>query len=218
MLYDASRSAAVRPRDADAAAWNAADALVRAGRISEAVGRLDAIARDAASGHQAEAAYRAATLRIEHGDEERGWRDMEQVPRRFPLHGIAHVAVRRLVDHARDAGAPAATGELGALERDVGATELGETVALLSAEQLEQMGDAEAARDAYVRMARRSGRYRRGTFFDEALWRASLLDEKLGRYAAAVDDLNRLLAPRETASLAGSYERPRVRARGAHDR
>ena len=74
--------------------------LSRAGRVGDAVTRLDAMARDATSEHQAEAAYRATLLRIDHGDAERGWRDLEQVPRRFPSHGVAHVAVRKLVGHA----------------------------------------------------------------------------------------------------------------------
>ena len=205
-LYAESARSAQRQRDRDLAQWDAADVLARAGHIAESVARFDAIARDATSEHQAEGAYRAATLRIEHGNAERGWRELEQLPRRFPSHGIAHVAVRRLIDHADDEGPDAALSELRGLERDLGATELGELVAFASANHLERLGDEEAARDAYLRIAARWP-YPAGAFFDDALWRASVLDEKLGRYQAAIDDLERLVAKRQTTSLMGSYER-----------
>jgi tetratricopeptide (TPR) repeat protein len=167
---------------------------------------LDAIARDGTSEHQAEAAYRVARLRIEHGDAEEGWRELESVPRRFPSNGIAHVAVRRLVAHADEGGPSASAEELRSLERDLGSTELAPLVAFLSAEHVEASGDAARARDAYARIADRWP-YPHGAFFDDALWHASLLDEGLGRYQAAVDDLERLVRVRETTSLMGSYER-----------
>jgi len=204
--YERAEASAERPRDRDQARWDAADVLAREGHVAQAVERFDAMARDAASGHQAEAAYRAALLRIEHGDADRGWRDLEQVPRRFPTHGIAHVAVRKLVAHADDGGPSAALDELQALQRDVGSTGLGPLVAFLSAEHLEAMHDDAAARDAYLRIADRWP-YPFGAFFDDALWHASLLDEKLGRYQAAIDDLERLVSVRETTTLMGSYER-----------
>ena len=167
------------------------------------------MAADAASDHQAEAAYRAALLRLENGDADRGWREMEQVPRRFPQHGVAHVAVRRLVAHADERGADAGLAEIEALDRDVGKTELVE------------------ARDVPARAARRGSGPRRGgarrvpahrrplalppygAFFDDALWEASLLDEKLGDPRAAAGDLERLVAVRETTTILGSYERAR---------
>jgi tetratricopeptide (TPR) repeat protein len=206
--YERAQGAARRPRDRDQACWDAADVLAREGQVARAVERFDAIARDTAGDHQAEATYRAAVLRIEHGDADRGWRDLEQVPRRFPGHGIAHVAVRRLVAHADEQSPAAALDELHALERDVGATELGPLVGFLAAEHLESLGDDAAARDAYLRIADRWP-YPFGAFFDDALWHASLLDEKLGRAEAAVQDLERLVSVRETTTILGSYERAR---------
>jgi hypothetical protein len=133
---------------------------------------------------------------------------MEQVPRRFPAHGVSHVAVRRLVARADEQGSSAALDELHALERDLGKTELAPLVAFLSAEHLETLGDDEAARDAYLRIADRWP-YPQGAFFDDALWHASALDEKLGRVPAAIADLERLVAVRETTSIMGSYEKAR---------
>ena len=66
--YDHAAAVAKRRGDADQARWAAADVLVREDRIGDAVARLDAMALDPTSDRQAEAAYRAADLRIAHGD------------------------------------------------------------------------------------------------------------------------------------------------------
>jgi tetratricopeptide (TPR) repeat protein len=193
--YDHAAAVAKRRGDADQARWAAADVLVRQDRVGDAVARLDAMAADPRSDRQAEAAYRAADLRVGHGDADRGWHDMESVVRRFPAHADESAG-----------GAKAGLDELGALEHDVGRTELAELIAFLSADHLQTLGDDRAARDAYVHIADRWP-YPYGAFFDGALWRASLLDEKLGRAQAAADDLERMLAERETTTLLGSYER-----------
>jgi tetratricopeptide (TPR) repeat protein len=204
--YDRAATLGKRRGDADQARWAACDVLIREGRTADAVTRLDAMALDASSDRQGEAAYRAATLRIEHGDEDRGWKDLEQVPRRFPNGGVAHAAVRKLVERADATSPKAGLDELAALQHDVGKTDLAELVAYLSAEHLETLGDTRAARDAYASMADRWP-YPYGAFFDGALWKASLLDEQLGRPQAAVDDLQKMVAVRETTTLMGSYER-----------
>ena len=204
--YDRAASTAKRSRDRDQSRWDAADVLAREQDISGAVARFEAIARDGTSEHQAEAAYRVAILRIHHGDADEGWRELETVPRRFPSSGIAHVAVRRLVEHADEGGPSSSAAELRSLEGDLGSTELAPLVAFLSAEHIEAAGDAARARDRYASIADRWP-YPCGAFFDDALWHASLLDESLGRYQAAVDDLERLVRVRETTSIMGSYER-----------
>ena len=48
-----------------------------------------------------------------------------------------------------------------------------------------------------------------GSLFDDALWHASLIEEKLGRSEAAIEQLRELLATRESSHMTGSYERPR---------
>jgi tetratricopeptide (TPR) repeat protein len=204
--YDRASGIAKRRGDGDQARWAATDVLERQGRVPEAVARLDTMARDPSSDLQGAAAFRAAALRIDHGDPDRGWSDMEQVPRRFPTRGVGHAAVWRLVAHADEQGPKAGLDELAALQRDVGKTELVELVAWLSAQHLQTLGDDQAARDAYVRIADQWP-YPQGAFFDGALWEASLLDEKLGRPQVAVDELERMVAVRETTSLMGSYER-----------
>jgi tetratricopeptide (TPR) repeat protein len=204
--YDRAAAIARSHGDRDQSTWDAADVTQHQGDIAGATVRLDAIAKDATSEHQAEAAYRAAALRIDHGQEDEGWRGLEQVARRFPSSGVAHIAVRRLVAHADESGPLAAAGELEALRRDLVSTDVEPLVTFLRAKHVEAAGDVVAARDAYLQIADRWP-YPHGSFFDDALWHASLLDERLGRYQAAVDDLERLVKVRETTSLMGSYER-----------
>jgi tetratricopeptide (TPR) repeat protein len=206
--YDDAARTTSRPRDRDEARWDAAVVTARAGNVAAAAARFEALAADASSEHQAEAAYRLAALRIDSGDPDRGWSDMEQLPRRFPTHGVAHAAVRRLVQHADEHGPQAGLDELGALERDLGKTELVELIAFQTAEHLQTLGRDRAARDAFMRIADRWP-YPFGAFFDHALWNVSVLDEKFGLYQTAVDDLERMLRERETTSIVGSYERQR---------
>jgi outer membrane protein assembly factor BamD (BamD/ComL family) len=208
LTYDKAVSGSTRERDHDEALWDAAAATARAGDVAGATSRFEALAGDGASEHQAEAALRLAILRIDSGDADRGWQDMEQIPRRFPTHGVAHVAVRKLVQHADEQGPRAGLDEVHALERDLEATELVQLLAYLDAVHVETLGDDHAARDAYGRIADRWP-YPFGSFFDDALWHASLIDEKFGLYQAAIDDLERLLRQRETTSIVGSYERPK---------
>ena len=81
-------------------------------------------------------------------------------------------------------------------------TELDETVRYALALHLEEAGDLEGARDVFVTTAP-AHPYPHGALFDDALWHASLLDEKLGRPAQAIADLERMLAVRE----ASTYDR-----------
>jgi TolA-binding protein len=71
------------------------------------------------------------------------------------------------------------------------------------------LGQTAEARDAFVAVADR-WRYPFGALWDDALWCASELDEKLGRYPEAIADLERMLKERETTTLMGSYIRPRM--------
>ena len=132
---------------------------------------------------------------------------MERIPRKFPTHGVAHAAVRKLVQHADENGPRAGLAdEVRAHEHDLPSTELVQLVTYPDALHVDTLGDDPAARAAYGRIADRWP-YPFGSFFDDALWRASLIDERLGLYPLAIDDLERMLRQRETTSIVGSYER-----------
>jgi tetratricopeptide (TPR) repeat protein len=206
--YDEAAKVALLANDRNEARWAAAETTARTGDIADAARRLEVIASDDSDEHQAQAAYRLAYLRIDSGDADRGWQDLEGVPRHFPTHGVAHVAVRRLVEHADEKGPQAGLDEARALRKDLDGTELAQIAAYLEAERIEAVGEDAAAREAYVAVADRWP-YPFGSFFDDALWHASVIDEKLGRFPAAVLDLQRLLDQRETTTIMGTYERPR---------
>ena len=186
--------------------------LARAGSLREATERLDAIAaaipptEDAAS-----AAYKAAEIRVLQ-DDAAGFRGMEAILQRFPDHGVARPALYRVLRHKDETESKEASLKyLRALATTLGQTELGEELAYQAALRMADLGQNESARAAFVAVATRWP-YPHGALFDDALWRASELDEKLGRFADAVKDLERMLDEREIAHFSGSYERPRFGA------
>jgi tetratricopeptide (TPR) repeat protein len=204
--YDEAAKQAARPRDRDLAEYSAALALSRTDQTA-AIARLDAIARAEPPGpHAAEAAYRAADLRLKSGATERGWAAMEEVVVRFPNSGVARPALRRVVAHKDETGSGLAY--LNALAPRVDATELAQNVAYARAAHLAEAGEIAAARDAYVALADRWP-YPFGSLWDDALYRASEMEEKLGRYHEAIALLERMLKEREPSTAMGSYERPK---------
>ncbi len=210
--YDAAARVARRARDRDEASYLAGLLWIRGGDRRDGVARLDAIANAATPvEHSAEAAYLAANERIAAGDQARGWRTMADVVTRFPKSGVAHVALHRVLEHEDETeGVNASLSYLLALAAGpLGSSEVGEMVSFQIAEHLAKAGEAAAARDQFLATATRWS-YPFGAFWDDSLWRASEIDEGLGRYADAVADLERMLRERETTTLVGSYQRPRM--------
>ena len=205
---EAARTANV-PGDRAHAKYLAACMLARGGARAEALVRLDAIAAAApAEADSASAAVRAADMHIKAGDAD-GWARLEAMVVRFPTSGVTRPALHRLLRHDDDAAGPTATiAHLRELDKKLAATELGETIAYEIAMRRAGAGDDRGARDAFVDVAARWP-YPKGSLFDDALFRASELDEKLGRYEEAAKDLEQMLDEREVARLSGSYQRPR---------
>jgi outer membrane protein assembly factor BamD (BamD/ComL family) len=209
--YDAAARGAVHPRDAHHARFLAALAAVHSGDVVDGLARLDALAQEKPAGeHSAEAAYLAADLRISRGSEDRGWRDLDAFVHDFPSSGVAHRALERLVAYHDEREGKAWTLDyLVRVEQDLGQTEIGELAAFEAAEERASLGDKAAARDAFLDVAARWP-YPYGALWDDALWRASELDEELGRYDAAVADLERMLREHEQTTILGNYQRPRM--------
>ncbi|HEY2512108.1 MAG TPA: hypothetical protein VGI39_14670 [Polyangiaceae bacterium] len=207
--YDEAADGAKIPRDGWHARYLAARALARSGDRADAAVRLKVIA-DASPPVEdsAEAAYAIAEMQIDRGDPT-GWTASLGVARRFPSSGIARRALLRTLAHQDETEGPRATlGTLTSLEPALASTELAETVGYETALRLATLGEDARARDAFVAVATHWP-YPHGVFWDDSLYRASLLDEKLGRYTEAVTDLTRMLGERESSWLVGSYERPR---------
>jgi TolA-binding protein len=207
--FDDAAANALVARDAAHAKYLAAAMLQRSGARADALARLDAIAAaKPAQADSASAALRAAEMRIAAGDAD-GWRRLEDMVVTFPNSGAARPALHRLLRHDDETGGPAtAIAHLRVLEKTLQTTEIGESLAYEIALRLVVSGETRAARDAFVDVATRWP-YPKGTLFDDALYRASELDEKLGRYEVAAQDLERMLDEREVAQLSGSYQRPR---------
>jgi tetratricopeptide (TPR) repeat protein len=141
---------------------------------------------------------------------------MLDVARRFPTSGVGRPALRHVIAHEDEVHGPQATlAFLGRLGPTFVETELGETLAYETALHLATLGQDGAARDAFVAMAKRWP-YPRGLFWDDALFRASAIDEKLGLYAEAASLLTQMLDARESSWLLGSYERPRYELAMVH--
>jgi tetratricopeptide (TPR) repeat protein len=209
---EAARDARI-PRDRDYARHLAGLMREHAGDRAGARADFEALADGGKGSDEAAlAAYEAARMEIEHGDEAAGWRDVEAMVLEFPNDGVARAALHRLLLHEDTARGDAATLELlRRLSPLLEKTERAEEVAYETALRLDRLGRAEEARNAFVAISVRWA-YPHGPLFDDSLHRASVLDEQLGRYDEAIQDLERMLAVRESSWFSGSYERPRFDA------
>jgi tetratricopeptide (TPR) repeat protein len=206
--FEEAGSAAKVARDGAHARYLGALMRLRSGDVTGARARLDAIAAEPAHPDAVDAAYRAAEVRVAAGDDE-GWRRFEALVRTFPSNGLARPALYRVLRHKDDTLGKAQTiAFLRDEEKALGEHDIAEDLAYQIALRLADLGQPREARDAFVAVATRWP-YPQGALFDDALYRASELDEALGEFQRAVDDLNRMLVERESAYFNGSYQRPR---------
>jgi len=205
---DAAKAAA-RRYDREEARYRAAAAFRRARRDAQAEAIYRELAAKSSGERSARAAFDLATLSIERGELERGHELLRQAILRHPGSGVARLALDRYLDFVRErGGSRAVLAWLDTAKKELGHSELAEALGYQRARELEATEELVPARDAYLESARRFP-YPRGAYWDDALFRASLIDERLGRYHEAIADLRRLLAERESAHLQGSYQRPR---------
>lgn len=207
---DFDRAAGIAPssREKAHAEYASAEMLVRSGDRATGATKLRAIASANPPGeHSAQAAYEIASLEIEAGDAN-GWIDLEKTMARFPNDGLAHRALTRLSLHVDQASGLAQTiAWLEKIAPSFAGTELEQAVAFETAKRVDATGDLTNAHARYIAIADKWP-YPHGAFWDDSLYRASLIDEKNKDYEHAILDLERMLAERETASMIGSYERP----------
>jgi tetratricopeptide (TPR) repeat protein len=89
----------------------------------------------------------------------------------------------------------------------VQATESAPRVAFEIGESLAKQNKLDEARAQFIAVATKFPYP--GEYFDDALWRASEIDEKLGHIPDAIADLEKMLAVVEYSTLPGTYIRPR---------
>lgn len=209
--YESAAKTASRDRDRDEAHYAAATSKARAGDVEGALKLFDALVAENPPGERStRAAYEAAKLRIAHGHEAAGYAGLEALIAKDPEHGISHKAMRDVAQHLEETKGEAAAIEW---EEKLGerfrSTRLGEEVCYDLATRKEKKGDDKAALGAFLACAD-AYPYPKGALWDDALWHASLLHEKLGDPAAAIADLRRMLTSREISYMNGSYNRPRM--------
>jgi tetratricopeptide (TPR) repeat protein len=208
--FDAAAGSALVARDRVHAIYLAALMYEKDGDQTSARERYRRLSRASpAAEDSAAAAYKEADMDIARGDAKGGWQEMEAMLLRFPDDGFAKPALHRLLRHVDEAAGPeGALAYLRALTPALEPTERAEEVAYETAARLEALGRLEEARDAFLRTATRWP-YPTGALWDDALYRAAEIDERLGRPEAALADLNLMLSKQEVAILVGSYTRPR---------
>ena len=206
--FDEAAKTAKIPRDAVYACYEAALARARAGDVARAASELRAIATaKPANAYSAQAAFKAAEL-ARMNDEAAGFRELDAVVTNFPETGVAQVALGLVLRHDDETSPEAALAHLEAIAPRVKGTKVEEKVLYERAKRLDALGRTQPARDAFVDVAAKFP-YPFGGLHDDALYRASEMEEKLGRPQEAIGLLEKLLSERETSSFMGSYERPR---------
>jgi TolA-binding protein len=208
--YEEAAKAAERPRDREEALYSAAESHERAGDLAGALTRYDALGKDKGGERSIRARFRAAELRIAHGEEKRGYAELESILADAPEHGVARRAMLLLANHAEaTSGKEAALAFLDKLAQSNAGNRLGEEASYEAASRREANGDDKGALAGFLACAT-AYPYPKGALWDDALFRASLLHEKLGDAPAAIADLERMLADREKSYMSGSYNRPRM--------
>lgn len=207
MQFDAAAAATEKTKDKEHAQYLGALMHIKAGNVAGGAKTLAALA--AGNGeHASEAGLRLALIHVEENDPN-AYAELEAIATRFPNTGDGKIAVQKILAHSDEANGEAATiGVIDRLAGPLAETELAETLAYQRAIRLEKTGKLAEARDAYVAVARKWP-YPKGRLFDDSLWHASEVDEKLGHFENAVADLDEMLAVRESSHFTGSYERPR---------
>ena len=205
-----AEKAADRNRDRIEARYRAAQSLRRAGRSKQAAELLARITHESpASERASRSAYDRADIEIEQGDPARGYAMLEALARKNPRAPVAPHALRRYLGWLEEKdGASGALAYIQQQEGTLGKSELGETLAYERARILERAQRDDEALAAYLKVAERYP-YPHGAHWDDALWNASLLEERLGRPERAVRHLRDLLSEMEPSHIQGSYQRPR---------
>jgi tetratricopeptide (TPR) repeat protein len=206
--YDHAAGVSLRTTDRAEALYLRAAAYQRGKSWEQARKAYARLIQEAPQSQRAQrATFDLAALEIEAGNDAKGYELLRDALLKRPNDGLARRGLVRYLEYL-DRNGTDSLGWLHGIQPQLATTELDENVRYAIAERVEKSGDLRRARDLYLDCVDRHP-YPQGSLFDDALWHASLLDEKLGQPDQAVADLERMLAVREPSSMTGSYERPR---------
>jgi TolA-binding protein len=212
-LFDRAAADAERVKDRDEALFLRArmyERLQRWSEAREAYRRLLATSPDGP--RAARAAFEIATIEIDHGEAEAGWKALAAAVERYPSHGSASRAIELWAERtAETQGEEALRAALERWRRDLGASASAQRIKYEIARSHARGGDHAAARDAYLRAAREHP-YPKGNLTDDAYWFAAEEAEAASDPRGAIAILEELLSFREISGWGQSYERPRYPA------
>ena len=201
----ASRDPATK-RERDHAAFLAGLELVRAGDVASGAQHLEAVVKNRGE-HAAQARWQLIQLDVATSQPNVAT-ELDDFLRTYPNDGLAYPALQARLRIARAAGGEAeALSVLRALEPAVAKSDSAARVAFDVAESLAALGKPDEARAAFLSVATRFPYP--GEYFDDALYRASEIDEQQGRVPEAIADLEQMVAVLESSTLPGTYIRPR---------
>lgn len=204
--FDAASRDPATKREKEHAAFLSALELVRAGDAAAGAKRLDAIA-NAKGEHAAQARWALVQMDIA-TNQPNVKEELDAYVRTFPNDGLAYPALEARLRMARDAGGEAEVLKvLRALEPAIATTDSAPRVAFEIAESLAKQNKLDEARAQFALVATKFPYP--GEYFDDALWRASEIDEQQGHVPDAIADLEKMLAVIEYSTLPGTYIRPR---------
>jgi tetratricopeptide (TPR) repeat protein len=204
--FDAATRDPATRREQEHAAFLGALELVRAGDAAAGAKRLEVIA-SAKGEHAAEARWQLVQMDVA-TNQPNVKEELDSYVRTFPNDGLAYPALEARLRLARDAGGEAEVlNVLQALQPALASTESAPRVAFEIAESLAKQNKLDEARAQFVAIAAKFPYP--GEYFDDALWRASEIDEQQGRIPDAIADLEKMLSVIEYSTLPGTYIRPR---------
>jgi outer membrane protein assembly factor BamD (BamD/ComL family) len=208
LKYEAAASASLRATDRAEALYLRAASYQRERSWEKARVAFARLIKEQPQSQRARrASFDLAAMEIDAGNRASGYELLRDAMMKQPDDGLARRAFLRYLEYLDQNGTDSLTW-LRSVEPALASTELDENVLYAIAERQEKSGELDRARDSYLSCADRHP-YPQGSLFDDALWHASLADEKLSRPQQAIDDLERMLRVREPSSVTGSYERPR---------
>ncbi len=182
-----------------------AELLDRMGRREDAAAAYeatpDALDRDPVP--SATAVYRAGKLRLELGQEVKGYELLWRAVTDYPDAPAADYALREVVIDGRRRDVVQLYQVLGQLATHLGDTEVGDNLLYWMAELARNDFSDDAA--ALQLLDRIADGYPKGALFDDALWHGAAIARSEGDPSGAVTRYRRLLKTREVAWFTGSY-------------
>jgi tetratricopeptide (TPR) repeat protein len=208
--FDEAARLGARYKDRDEARLLYAEALEKDGRLTEAEAAYRKVERESGGRYQGvRAAFALGRLVWETRGFEAGEKELTAAVRKYPSSGLVRHAVRRMLQQVEDErGAQAALAWLEPLRKDLAATAAAEAVTYEHGTLLARCGRKEEAVSALLKNAR-THKYPQGSLTDDGFYMASIYLEELGRPREAIDVLEEMLRPMESAYAGASYERPR---------